>query len=53
MIFNESIASLVLELGVNGHFSATSYGVHSSGVKTWLYGANTVQNSFLYILGVD
>ena len=44
----ESITPMVLELGVNGHFSARTCGVHQNGAKTWLGHANTVLIAFVY-----
>ena len=44
----ESITPVVLELDVNSHFSATTCGIHRSGVKTWLGHANTLLIAFIY-----
>ena len=45
-LWYESIMLVVLELGVNGHFSARTYGIHWTGATTWLGRANTVQTTF-------
>ena len=42
---NESITSLVLKIDTNSHFSAITCGVHISGSRTWLDGANTVSHT--------
>ena len=52
-VFFESITSVVLELDANGHFSATTCGIHQSGAKTWLGRANTVLIAFVYTHDAD
>ena len=44
----ESITSVVLDLGTNGHFGARTCGIHCTRAKTWLGRASTVQITFGY-----
>ena len=53
MLFFKSITLVVLELGMNGHFSARTCGIHRTGVITWLRRANTVQISVAYAWATD
>ena len=49
----ESITSVVLELGANGHFGARTCGIHWTGATTWFRCANTVLTALGYEINAD